>query len=111
MSEGRCPACDADMDGGPIPENIVHNYILWDIGKQGNTAALSWLKDNPDEWPHWQRRIGIEVQGEYDGVLIWKCPDCKHVWPRFPNEGYWESLHNKAVNIVNNWKQKERNNG
>lgn len=100
MGEGRCPACDADMDGGAIAEDMVHNYIPWDIGKQGNEAALAWLRDNPDEWPHWQRRFGIEVRGVYDGILIWKCPDCNHMWPRFPNEAYWERLHKKALYII-----------
>ena len=29
------------------------------------------------------RAIGVEVQGVYDGVLYWACPDCGHAWPRW----------------------------
>jgi len=27
--------------------------------------------------------IGIEVQGVFDGVLFWQCPDCGAQWHRF----------------------------
>lgn len=26
------------------------------------------------------RRIGVELQGIYDGVLFWVCPVCQHAW-------------------------------
>ena len=93
------------MDGGPIPSDIVHHYIKYDIGKQGNQAALAWLENNPDEWPHWQRRFGIEVRGVYDGILIWKCPDCNHMWPRF-GKGTTQMLHTKAMEIIEKWENK-----
>lgn len=34
--------------------------------------------------------IGVEVQGEYDGVLFWHCRKCKTSWPRwFENKRLW----------------------
>lgn len=30
-----------------------------------------------------RREIGHEIQGVYDGVLYWMCPDCSYAWPRF----------------------------
>jgi hypothetical protein len=31
----------------------------------------------------YSRLIGIEIQGQYDGVLAWMCPYCKAVWDRW----------------------------
>jgi len=33
------------------------------------------------------RKIGVEVQGVYDGVLFWRCADCNKAFHRFP-EGH-----------------------
>lgn len=54
----RCPACDADFDAGPIPEEHRQHY-------------------SPPY--RFSRRIGI-VWG--DRVQVWRCPDCSHEWPR-----------------------------
>lgn len=54
--------------------------------------------------------MGIEVRGVYDGVLIWKCADCNHMWPRFSEEN-WERLHKKALETINNWEKGEHNHG
>lgn len=35
---------------------------------------------------------GVEVRGEYDGVLFWECPACKHAWPRFPEGTRWHQV-------------------
>lgn len=29
---------------------------------------------------------GIEIQGGYDGVSYWYCPECMTVWDRFTGE-------------------------
>lgn len=54
----RCPKCDADLDGGEIPEDIRHNY-------------------SPPY--RWGRVISIYDQGA-DRHDHWKCPDCAHEW-------------------------------
>jgi hypothetical protein len=59
----NCPACDADLQGEEIPQADRHYF--------GDAT-------------HFQRRIGVEVSGVYDGVLFWKCPDCGHAWHRWP---------------------------
>lgn len=71
-----CPACQSDLGGNPIPEEHLDTY-------GGET--------------HYSRQIGIEVRGVYDGVLIWQCPDCGHMWPRFP-ESDWR--YAKAAELI-----------
>ena len=36
----------------------------------------------PDHTSH--RTLGIEIDGAYDGVLFWECPDCEYSWHRWP---------------------------
>lgn len=35
------------------------------------------------ESSRYRREIGNEVQGVFDGVLFWSCPDCGGTWQRF----------------------------
>lgn len=58
-----CPHCGADLTGAPIPVESRHYY--------GSAT-------------HFDRRIGVEVRGVYDGVLFWRCPDCGGPWHRWP---------------------------
>lgn len=41
--------------------------------------------------------VGIEVQGVYDGILIWHCLACQRMWPRF-DEGTWK--WSKALDYI-----------
>jgi Zn-finger nucleic acid-binding protein len=34
----------------------------------------------------WSRVVGIEIQGVYDGISYWQCPDCNTVWNRHTGE-------------------------
>lgn len=52
----RCPRCDADLDGGEIPENIREHY-------------------SP---PYRFGRVIAIV--EDDRFSRWKCPDCGNQW-------------------------------
>lgn len=45
------------------------------------------------------RRIGVEVQGVYDGVLYWLCPFCDHRWNRWPED---HSRHAVAAEYMQN---------
>jgi hypothetical protein len=58
-----CPSCSSNLQGETIPEE--HREMFG-----GKT--------------HFSRLIGVEIQGLYDGVAYWKCPDCGHEWERFP---------------------------
>lgn len=42
---------------------------------------------------------GIEVPWVYDGVLLWKCPDCDHMWPTFA-EG---RRYRTALKLIAEW--------
>lgn len=43
--------------------------------------------------------IGVEVQGVYDGILIWRCGVCGKMWPRF-NEG---KRYRVAQELIEQW--------
>ena len=59
-TDEHCPKCNADFDGGEIPENIREYY-------------------SPPY--RWSRKIGIYDYGK-DRTVAWKCPDCGHEWGR-----------------------------
>lgn len=59
----QCPHCGNSLLAGEIPEESRQHY--------GDAT-------------HFRREIGVEVQGVYDGVLYWQCPDCEGAWQRFP---------------------------
>jgi rubredoxin len=60
--ERNCPVCKSDWQGTPIPLEHRDKYY------GGKT--------------HFHRLIGVEIQGKYDGVHHWKCPDCASLFPR-----------------------------
>lgn len=61
MKRDNCPKCNANLNGDPIPEDIVESY----------------------SGTHWRREIGIDggMMGIYDGLVALECPDCKHHFP------------------------------
>ena len=76
MLPQNCPYCGVSLLGEEIPLDKRHLY-------GGKT--------------HYFRLIGIEVQGVYDGVLFYRCPDCKRAFHRWP-EGH--ELRQKAEPFV-----------
>jgi hypothetical protein len=70
MEFERCPHCNADLRGEPIPEKYLRegSYGAWD----GVTPRYYW------------RTISVEIQGAYDGGLYYLCPDCGFAWHRWP---------------------------
>lgn len=58
-NDDRCPKCDADLQGDPIPEKSQHLY--------GAT--------------HFSRKMALYDQGR-DRTIAFKCPDCLHEWGR-----------------------------
>ena len=62
MYPKNCPNCEVSFKGKEIPEDQREFFG----GKS-----------------HFNRVIGIEHPELYDGVLVWKCPDCGHEWNRF----------------------------
>lgn len=45
--------------------------------------------------------IGIQVDGVYDGVLIWECRICGHRSPRFKDG----RQHDIALRLIEEWSQ------
>jgi hypothetical protein len=82
-----CPGCGESFQGPQIPQEYI------DKGYYGEGAR------------YYSTKLGIEVRGAYDGVLIWKCEVCNHMWPRFSYE-QWGNLHEKALNIISEWEKK-----
>lgn len=77
MSElERCPKCDADFTGEPIPLESQESFG----GK-----------------PHFSRLICL-YDTALDRVTAWQCPDCAHTWPReWPPEGFFDEHHPEDV--------------
>lgn len=61
-THGKCPKCGACFDNGDIPKEYHESY------------------SPPYKW---SKLMGIELQGVYDGTLIWQCQDCGFSWHRF----------------------------
>ncbi len=59
----HCPKCRADFQGAPIPQEYIDEGYF----DPGVT--------------HYSRLIGVEESEIYDGIIRWRCPDCKHEWP------------------------------
>ena len=86
----QCPVCEASWRGAEIPPA----YVL--AGHYGHRSPClkkrPWEEDYHDGTPctcgprYYSRRIGIEIQGSYDGVSYWQCPDCNAKWNRFTGE-------------------------
>ena len=78
-SLGTCPECGADWSDGDIFDKL-----------RGQT----WCSNKTDEELHefirqtysppykFSRLIGVQIQGGYDGVAYWLCPDCKKKFTR-----------------------------
>lgn len=109
MSE-ECPLCKADLRGEPMADkHFVHNTPEnpeWDPARNpsceeqkemwGRCHCLPYGEKAPED-RFYQRKIGIEIRGVYDGVLFWQCPDCGGRWHRFP-EGH--DLRQRALEYV-----------
>lgn len=64
MNHDICPN-GCDLTGDPIPQETI------DKGYFGDAT-------------HFSRMIGVSVQGWYDCILYWACPDCDATWHRWP---------------------------
>lgn len=60
MTPDRCPKCDANFTGAPIPEDARHHY---------------------GDKTHFSRVVGV-YDFNLDRTVAWLCPDCGHQWPR-----------------------------
>lgn len=83
-----CPSCGSDWDGGSILESFIQRREEGDAYWQQKSDEQ--IKEEvrlyyPPPY-RWQRKIGVAIQGGYDGVSYWQCPDCKKMWNRATGE-------------------------
>ena len=95
-SRKRCPKCKSNWDGGSILDTFKdqRNRGVYHVGKSDEQLE-SEMKSMYAEPYRWSRLIGIEIQGEYDGISYWQCPDCKTYWSRFTGEEKVFDSHEK----------------
>lgn len=90
---GRCPKCDADLNGGSIWET---GYKFAKEGGEDTYPSVPAASEEEalkraDRYAaaygatrttgQWGRQIGI-YDMEKDRTVAWQCPDCGHQWPR-----------------------------
>jgi len=94
---GRCPHCDADLNGGLIWEHffnefVTNGYWLDENGKYtrerrvlSHEEAFNAATDVARNYGatqtegRWGRQIG---ETRNDRIYQWHCPDCKGTWLR-----------------------------
>jgi hypothetical protein len=102
VEHGNCPRCNTSFIGAPIdPKHFVHDKttdahkasVAWSEsrGDRRTRTGEPWCSclpygDLPENERFYSRLIGIEIQGGYDGVSYWMCPDCEYTWDRWTGE-------------------------
>lgn len=84
---GCCPVCGANWDNGSIFD-ALRAQTYYDAKTDDELRALIEESYSP---PHrFSRLIGVELPlnhpQHYDGVSLWRCPDCNHEWNRFHDQ-------------------------
>ena len=83
-----CPKCKSSWDGGLIVEEFIkqreEGSTLWE-GKS-DKEIKKYVEETYSKPYRFGRLIGIEIQGGYDGISYYQCPDCKATWNRFTGE-------------------------
>ena len=79
-----CPKCNADWDGGSIVDTFKK---MRDEGNEYWQKTDEEIEEQVKQFyspPYrWGREIGIEIEGGYDGVSYWQCPDCNTTFNAF----------------------------
>lgn len=83
---GNCPECGTSWDAGPIFERFRRDPYY--VGKTDEQLRAYIKECYGDENAHFSRLIGVEIRGYYDGVSMWKCPDCGKTWDRFARDHF-----------------------
>jgi hypothetical protein len=65
-----CPSCDASMCAGLIADTI-------ELGEyHSQPYTLEEIQDMYGDKRCYSRKIGVQIQGMYDGVCYWRYPCC-----------------------------------
>jgi hypothetical protein len=81
---GNCPKCGASWDAGNIFDALRPQAWC----KEKTDAELQAYIEASFSPPYkFSRLIGVEFPHDhprhYDGVSVWRCPDCNNEWNRF----------------------------
>lgn len=83
----NCPDCGSSWEGEDIYEAFRKHVFYKDKTdaelKQYVYDHYKWSEQNKKSF---KRVIGIEIQGQYDGVSYFQCPDCRQTYNRFTGE-------------------------
>ncbi len=84
----ECPECKESWLGESILDLMKKQRDDGGDYLKGMTDDELQAKMEDDYRPPYKygRLIGVEIEGEYDGVSYWQCPDCGTYWDRFTNE-------------------------
>ena len=63
----------------PLPINL-DTMSQNELDAWNSARMYGWTFENPKTF---RKLIGVEVQGVYDGILYWQCPECSFKWKRF----------------------------
>jgi len=77
---GSCPECGTNWCAGRIFDGLRPQK--WCADKSAEELK-AWIVENYSPPYSFSRLIGIEIQGRYDGVWEYACPDCNARFPRF----------------------------
>jgi transposase-like protein len=85
MENNRCPNCGSNWDGGSIIESFIkqrsEGVNMWQ--GMSNADIEKFVTDTYSPPYRWLRLQGVVIQGGYDGISLFQCPDCKATWDRF----------------------------
>lgn len=90
-SPAQCPSCNIAWQG----EETITQYFVREGYTTRKAKQIAAMYGCTSETPrHFGKNvIGIEIQGQYDGVSYWKCEGCKTVFDRWtlkPVDKKWE---------------------
>ena len=90
----NCPSCNAQWKGEDIYENLrslPSHANKSDAEVKESAEMYGWTEENKKTYSN---LIRVQVRGEYDGTLLWQCPDCKTYYGRFSGNEYptWDDI-------------------
>lgn len=108
---GKCPVCEFDFDGGDIVETFKkmrdqgNSYwkdktdqdIEIEVKGRGKEGDKDFVRGSYGPPYHWSNIMGIEIQGQYDGVSYYMCVKCKTYWDRFTGQQMTEEEFKQKV--------------
>lgn len=86
----NCPKCGTQWKGEDIFQYFLNKSNEPDNYYSGKTeeeivevaSHYGYTKEKP---VYWNKLIGVETD-DYDGVSIWRCPECNSEWCRWTNK-------------------------